>query len=183
MTGGEKRKLLLFHRYNVDDIVRLTDRTIDSQGRETTAQMYYGKIATLKDDGTYVIRYKDRFDQKGNLIACDQTAKPVGDTYVGGSGYNNQWPPPECYGQWAHQDGTWMRVDDGTSDDIRPESPSVPEDNNGNSGEISKFAHKYVALVRDRDQRSVNNCIPNRARTRDKCVHVVKQSNARARRC
>ena len=46
-----------------------------------------------------------------------------------------------------------MRVDDGSSDDPRPENPSVPEDNNGNSGEISKFAHKYVALVRDRDHK------------------------------
>ena len=152
MTGAEKRKLLLYHRYNVEDIVRIIDRTIDSQGRETSAQLYWGTIATLKDDGTYVMRYKNRFDQQGNLIACDAAALPVGDTYVGGSGYNGQWPPLECDGQWAHQDGTWMRVDDGTVDDPRPETPSVPEDNNGNNGEISKFAHKYVAIVKDRDQ-------------------------------
>ena len=152
MTGAEKNKFLLYYRYDADNVVKITNRTMNSQGKEIAKEYYYGRIARLQDDGNYVLRYSfDRFDRKGNIIDCSADQLPAGDEYEAAQDYDGSWPPPECQGRWSEVGGTWMRVDDGTVDDARPENPSVPEDNNGHSGEVSKFAHNYVAIVKPRD--------------------------------
>ena len=59
----------------------ITNKTVDDNGREIAAanyapgtRQYYGTIATVKDDGKYVIRYRDIFDDQGMLIDCSGDA-------------------------------------------------------------------------------------------------------------